>query len=330
MHKNEVVAETLASFPDTPNRTLARTLHKLHQRMFPSVEIARSAIRMLRGSNGSKNRKYHHLVGNHHRKELGWQALLPKPLPQGDEPVALPFPSKVLVLSDIHLPYHDNPAVKAVIREGLKQGVTDILLNGDTMDNYSWSRFEPDVRKRDPKAELDSVRVFLKALRKAFPKARIWFKNGNHEDRWYAYMNRHAPVLLQTQSFNLAEQLGFATLGIHEIGSRQLITAGSLLIVHGHEISKGVQSPLSPARRLWMAFEQDVLGGHFHQESVYDNVSGLPKRHGRSWTTGCLCYLHPDYAPVNKWSHGAAIVRLDKHGRHSVQLLTVENGKVVK
>lgn len=328
MRKVDVVAETLSEFPDHPNRTLARVLFAKYPTMFPNLENARNLIRLLRGSNGDKKRTHKHMAGQSHRKPLGWQASIPKSLTEKSEPVQLPFPAKVLLLSDIHAPYHDRKALTAALKEGVRRGATDVLLNGDTMDNYSWSRFEPDVRKRDPKQELAITKGVLESIRKAFPKARIWFKNGNHEDRIYAYLNKSAPVILQEGAYSIGQKLEFERLGIVEIGSRQLVKAGSLTILHGHEVSKSSYSPVSPARRLWNAFGSESIAGHWHQESVNHVSLGSPKKYVHTYTTGCLCELAPDYATINQWSHGFAFVALDKDGDHSVELITIVDGKI--
>lgn len=47
-----------------------------------------------------------------------------------------------------------------------------------------------------------------------------------------------------------------------------------------------------------------------------------------TWSTGCLCDLHPDYAPLNKWNHGFAFVEVFNGGKFEVQNLFISDGKV--
>ena len=47
-----------------------------------------------------------------------------------------------------------------------------------------------------------------------------------------------------------------------------------------------------------------------------------------TWSTGCLCDLHPDYRPLNNWNHGFAIVEVAKDGTFQVQNKTVINGTI--
>jgi len=44
---------------------------------------------------------------------------------------------------------------------------------------------------------------------------------------------------------------------------------------------------------------------------------------------GCLCELHPAYAPINKWSHGGAFVALWKNGDFEVTNKRILHGRVV-
>jgi hypothetical protein len=44
------------------------------------------------------------------------------------------------------------------------------------------------------------------------------------------------------------------------------------------------------------------------------------------WSIGCLCGLHPEYAPLNKWVHGFAIV----HGESEDGYFEVENKRIVE
>jgi hypothetical protein len=49
----------------------------------------------------------------------------------------------------------------------------------------------------------------------------------------------------------------------------------------------------------------------------------------RSYSTGCLCELHPDYMPLNDWQHGCAVISIDDDGHASVQNLRIRHGEVL-
>jgi hypothetical protein len=46
------------------------------------------------------------------------------------------------------------------------------------------------------------------------------------------------------------------------------------------------------------------------------------------WSTGCLCDLTPEYARINRWNHGAAIVTVFDDGEYEVHNFRIAHGKV--
>ncbi len=97
---------------------------------------------------------------------------LPASLESNYQPYKLPTNhNDILLLSDIHVPYHNIPALTLALKYGLENNVNTILLNGDVIDFYAISRFEKDPRKRNFGHEVLMTRQFLATLRKLFPNA---------------------------------------------------------------------------------------------------------------------------------------------------------------
>lgn len=89
--------------------------------------------------------------------------------------------NKFVVLSDIHFPYHDDKALKAVYNFLSNTQVDTIILNGDILDFYDVSSFDKDPdRINSLQKEIDMAQKFFKKLRSLAPKARIVFVKGNH------------------------------------------------------------------------------------------------------------------------------------------------------
>jgi hypothetical protein len=44
---------------------------------------------------------------------------------------------------------------------------------------------------------------------------------------------------------------------------------------------------------------------HFHQTSEHTEPT-ISGEIITCWSVGCLCNLHPEYMPLNKWNHGFA------------------------
>jgi predicted phosphodiesterase len=327
MTKYEIAKEVLAEFPDLPNRTVARKLVNEYPLVFTSVDAARTLIRELRGAAGGKSRKKPYLQ-TEHKKPLGWQQnIMPRSISENRPDLVIKGKHKALILSDIHIPYHDEKAVGAAVEYGKKQKPDIVILNGDIGDFYAVSRHDKDPR-RCLSSELDAVRQFLFWLRKQFPKARIIYKIGNHEDRMERFLVKNAPVLLGTADFEIPKLLRFDDMKIECVGSLNLIRLGKLCIYHGHELPQGMSSPVNPARGIWMRVQETMLAGHWHRVSEHTEKTGISNRISSCWSTGCLCDMSPSYCIVNRWGHGFAIVETQADGEFEVHNRKIINGRV--
>jgi len=324
--KQALAAALIDRFPNAPNRALARMLQVEHPDAFPSLEPARNVIRLLRGAHGINVTKPNPL---HARiKPLGWQqAIIPPSSSKKRTPVVLNGPIKLGVFSDLHIPYHNIQPVEAAIAHIKKAKCDTLLINGDLGDFYACSRHEKDPRRRLAD-ELDAIRQFLFWLRSQFPKQRILYKIGNHETNLERYLMREAPVLLGVPDFTIRDVLKLDSFKIEVVESLQLIQAGKLSIYHGHELPQGMSSPVNPARGLWMRVQETILCGHWHRTSEHTETTGISRKVSSCWSVGCLCDLSPDYAIVNRWNHGFAIVDIDKDGSFEVHNHKIIDGRV--
>lgn len=321
----QIATEFLRKFPTTHTKTLATMIYREYPQMFTSVEGARSIIRGLRGANGKRNIPVKIKEFVREASKPGDPFLsLPKPRRHFDSwgAVQIDGPLKALVLSDIHIPYHDLGALEPAIEVGKARDIDTVLLNGDTADFFSCSFWEKDPRERDLAGEIKTVKEFLAYMRQTFPKARIIFKLGNHEDRWVRYLSVKAPELLGVADFELKNVLGFDAVGVEQVAELRPIRLGKLNVIHGHEYKFSISNPVNPARGFFLRAKTHVLGGHLHQSSQHSEKN-LEGKVVSAWSTGCLCDLHPDYSPLNNWSHGFAIVEVCIDGRFEVSNLRV-------
>ena len=251
---------------------------------------------------------------------------MPKSFGSGPEFYNLPTSIReILLLSDIHMPYHAEDALRAAIMKGEADGVDCVILNGDSLDFHWLSTFDKDPTKPKMREELEQGRWLMKALRKTFPNAQIYFKIGNHEARLEKWLRHKAPEWIGTDEFELKMLLNFAEHKIHLIESNTIIKAGNLFILHGHEY-KGAGS-VNPARNLYLKAKSSAICGHFHRKSEFLTKDIGEVVHG-AWTTGCLCELNPEYMPKgNDWVHGFARISVKEDGNFSVANYTVINGK---
>ena len=235
--------------------------------------------------------------------------------------------NNILLLSDIHIPYHNITALTAALKYGLEHEVNTILLNGDVIDFYAISRFEKDPRKRNFGHEVLMTRQFLETLRKLFPNAAIYYKCGNHDVRYDHYIMRNAPDLLGMDEFSFESLMHLDKLDITYIPDKQIIHAGKLTILHGHELGASVFSPVNIARGLFLRAKDSALCGHHHQASEHSepNING---KLTTCWSVACLCELHPDYLPINKHHHGFAHIVVMDNEDFEVSNYRIMNGKI--
>lgn len=91
---------------------------------------------------------------------------------------------KAAVLSDIHIPIHDEAALASFLQAIEDAHVDSIFLDGDVLDCHAVSRFPKTATQRpDFEEELSAGRDFVRDLRKRFSKAEIVYVEGNHEYR---------------------------------------------------------------------------------------------------------------------------------------------------
>ncbi len=166
----------LKKYPSLPIMTIAKLMYSENEMAFTNVDHARSALRSHSGLLGKNSRKN---VDPELQRPITYNYApfndIPKSYKSGPNDFTLPSDANnILVLSDVHFPYHDEEALGSAIQYGIQEQVNTVLLNGDILDFYQLSRFDKDPSKPKMKTELEQGRWFMKALRTAFPKARIY------------------------------------------------------------------------------------------------------------------------------------------------------------
>lgn len=331
--RSQLMADLLGEFPDADNRTLARLLFERHPAEFSSIENARSSVRYYRGNIGDKSRAKTEKNYGHLAKENGKAGQVfqfPPGLKQGKRMMHLREPGKYLILSDVHVPYHSETSIEAALRYGIDAGCKHLVLNGDFLDFYKVSRWSQDPRMRNVSEELETGREILQELEKHFggsDSIRV-YKVGNHEDRYEQFLYGRAAALVGIEAFQLKKILPIDPKTWKFVASKQLYKIGNLLMLHGHEVGRGLFDPVNIARGMWLRLQQTAMVGHWHRTSTHVETTGVKETVIPCYSVGALCDLAPDYAPVNKWNAGFAVVELGQAGSFQVRNLIIHNGKV--
>lgn len=231
----------------------------------------------------------------------------------------------LLIISDVHLPYHDLWALDESVNYGIKKKVDAILLNGDILDCYQLSKFQPDPRYRNFAQEIEAFGDFIKTLKKNLTD-RIFFKLGNHEERYEKIMISRAPEFLSIPAFEFENVLGLKEQGIEVIRDQRIVYAGKLPILHGNEVGLKY-AVVNPARSLFLKTYKSAVCSHLHRTSSHTE-QGIDGKTITTWSTGHLGDPHPKYRRINNWNHGIASVELDGTGSFIVVNFALIKNKI--
>ena len=309
--------------PEAPSRQIARMLADSHN---VTVESARMNVRRARGNAGVKARKFADVPREN--QPAGWKPAMPESLAEPWLDFDLGNSINVAVLSDIHIPYHSPIAFSSAVAYCKKRKPNVLLINGDLADFYSISRHQKNPSMRDLEQEITLVREGLAWLRHEFgKKCRIVLKLGNHEERWQHWLWNCAPEISNSSRMDVREWIDADKYGVEVVGDRRPVQCGKLTVFHGHELPFGANA-VNTARGTFLRALSTMLVGHSHRTSQHSEPN---YRHVETccWSIGCLADLYPDYAKINKWNHGFAIVNVDITGEFHVENMRMSlDGKV--
>lgn len=234
--------------------------------------------------------------------------------------------SKLLVIGDLHIPFHHIEGIKLAVRYAKENGCDGILLNGDMMDFHFASRFLRDPRYRNAVKEIEVGKVFLESLRKYFTDEKIYYKIGNHDQRLELRLIDTMPELHDLDELKLTNLLGLHDLGIDTIAPLAITEFGKLNILHGHEFHR---YGIHVAYNNLLKSMDNIMFCHYHKTQEYIHTVLKGDVLG-SWSVGCLCGLRPEYLPLNNWNLGFAIVsRRGHNGSFEVSNKKIISGRIL-
>jgi predicted phosphodiesterase len=326
MRNVDIALQYVRDYPELNKSAIARRLLHDHPARFNNFERARSVVRAVTGAMPHGSKKYKPLetsyMGNQSSKD---NYGIPKSYSKEWTSYELKD-DRYMILSDIHLPYHSEIALEAAFEYGIKKGINNIILNGDCLDFYQLSRFERNPDYRRFSEELETWHEFIKSLKSVF-KGNIVYKEGNHEERFGKFITAKAPELYGVNDFTLPQLLRLDQYGVEWVSEKRPMYFGDLTVLHGHEYSFGVFSPVNVARGLFLRAKTSSICGHHHQTSQHQERD-LRGNEVITYSVGCLCELNPAYMPINKWNYGMAIIERNGNDFEVDNQRISANGKV--
>lgn len=330
----KVVKDYLIKFKGLGHKTIAKKLFHDHPILFKSLETAYLRVRYYGGKQGKTNRSKLTNASEQVKNAKQDQAILnkfsiPKSKAKGKKIYQIPSQfNKVLWISDIHFPNHDVQALTLALNYGLDNGANCVIIGGDLLDNAPFTRFQVPPSAKFARQIFDDTVAFLESLRKNFPNAHILYMQGNH-DRWYEdWLMTKCAEVFDDPYYQLETRLKLDEFGITYLKENVIVKAGKLPMLHGHTIVRGVFAPVNSARGAYVKSNHNLLIGHTHQVSMH-SAKDLMGRPTKTWSTGCLCTLNPDYDPHNiRHTHGFAFITTDKNGSFTVENKEILDGKI--
>ena len=333
----QLVVDFLKLHPEVSKRRLAMMLVAKYPERFKSVESARCAVRSATGTHGEKNRKGVKTKIADVPRAGSKRYACPPSKAKPWEPFLVDAKS-VAIFSDCHFPKHDATAIEASVDHVKQFGEPDVvLLNGDFADAEEFSSWAKSPKAIDTANSLEIIREGLLYFRRSFPNAKLIYKFGNHEERLDRYCWSRAPELVGLEhvswkglltidaELNKVDELA----GVEFIGEQRPIVLGKLTVFHGHELPKGLTNAVNPARGAFLRMIDTVLIGHHHRSSSHVEYDWKHEPIN-CWSVGCLCDLTPEYARINKWNLGHAIVEISSNGNFNVHnFKQMKNNQVV-
>ena len=243
---------------------------------------------------------------------------------------------KVLIFSDVHIPYEDAKAILALFKY-IKSYKPDLIyINGDLIDFYNLSTFDqcPD-RRANTAEELERTKHFLSILRAtAGDECEIVYLHGNHENRLQRFMWSN-PEMASIDALSLKNLLDLDKYNIQEVEvnrdywSKETGHAicGDMVIMHGDNRLNGGKTSqyagYSVKGTMLNGLQQSVAIGHIHRLAIihhttpYNTLIGLEG--------GCLCQLPKS----SNWQQGFITFTLKGERTYNHRLHRIEDGVLI-
>lgn len=263
----------------------------------------------------------------------GYESVEPIRIPK------LPDGTRVTILSDMQIPFEDRWLVGGTVgkigavERFLQFYQPDFLIyNGDIMDCYTISSFSQSPnRKWTLKQEADMTKRMLKLHKEIAPSARLFFIDGNHEERIWRMLVKVAQSdprarelleVLNITSLTSKHLLDLPSMDIEWLPYGSYIDLLGFVITHGNEVS---QFSSYTARKMSDRYRSSGCSGHTHRLGAY-YYTGKMTTH--CWLeSGALCRLDAEYLQNANWQQGFVAGEVRNNKLHP-NLITAFDGRI--
>lgn len=184
---------------------------------------------------------------------------------------------RVVVLSDLQIPYQDDTAVNAVLKFIRWYKPHELWCVGDELDAPEPSRWNKGMAGEYAPTLQDSIDLtynIMADFRDALGRNKPFIiQRSNHTDRIQTYIRKYAPAFGSLDSLKIEELLGYDSLNIQYLHKFKELLPGWIM-AHGDE-GRSIQTPGSTAMNLARKLGKSVVCGHTHKLGVQHETTGL-------------------------------------------------------
>jgi hypothetical protein len=239
-------------------------------------------------------------------------------------------PRQVALIPDLHAPFHDECALRAVCDLLAIEQPEQVIFLGDVADNSMLSKHRTHRRFGALLNETnDAVVANFRRVREAVPNAQIVLLPGNHDDRVLYYA-------LSDDEETPESSIGFRTLWrLDELGI-ELVDEDWKLAQFGitPELSArhGYLTGNNSERKLLEKHGRSQVHGHDHRGSLIYRTKHDPLDIRVAMSCGTLCEIKPDglgYEPDPDWTPGMGWCQVWDDGLFQLSFLPYVKNKLL-
>lgn len=239
---------------------------------------------------------------------------------------------RVVVVSDLQVPYHSRAAVRSLAKFIREWGPDDVYCVGDVLDSPQISRWNAGLQGSHT-ADLGKHRDQAVAILEDLQVTHL--SRSNHDDRIELYVQKQAPGLQGLKELTTEKFLRLEDIGCRFHRKPWEFTPGWYLC-HGDEGGLH-QDAGKTALALTRKFGASVVIGHTHRMGVVhdtDSINGRVIRTKVGFETGCLMDLsQADYirkqGGAANWQLGFGVLYIDGPVVQPVPVFMEPNGQFV-
>lgn len=238
----------------------------------------------------------------------------------------------IVVLPDVHVPFHSEPILFKVLKAISTISITAIVLNGDFLDLFSLSKYVENslyaLKEINLTYEYAMGNKVLDLIDRAVDKStKRYYLYGNHEDRYNRIIAKEDNAKYGTELRSPYEALRleerkyeFYTDCIND----------SVRFGNNTEVIHGLYCTTVPAKKHYDMFPNtNIVMGHSHRINSYSN------QYHSSHNIGCLADMSSKgfsyRSRIDKllWQNGFAIITIDAYGNGHINTIPIVNNSFV-